>query len=99
MTGPIIATANAFELVDVSEYVIDGLAINFVLADGTRVEVAKVLWDYYNEKPYIRSNGENLQTYVVDFDGYKDFIKLIDEAYFRTNANHKAAPVAEKPQD
>lgn len=35
----------------------------------------------FSDKPYIKTISDNLQTYVVTFEDYQDFIMLVDEAY------------------
>lgn len=35
----------------------------------------------FSDKPYIKTVSDKLQTYIVTFEDYQDFIMLVDEAY------------------
>ena len=50
--------------------------------DNENVIIAYVCWDEAKNTAFIRTNADNLQTYIVYEDQYKDFIYLIDEAFF-----------------
>ena len=50
--------------------------------DDENVIIAYVCWDEVKNTAFIRTNADNLQTYIVYEDQYKDFIYLIDEAFF-----------------
>lgn len=50
--------------------------------DNENVIIAYVCWDEAKNIAFIRTNADNLQTYIVYIDQYKDFIYLIDEAFF-----------------
>lgn len=50
--------------------------------DNDNVIIAYVCWDEAKNTAFIRTNADNLQTYIVYEDQYKDFIYLIDEAFF-----------------
>lgn len=50
--------------------------------DDENVIIAYVCWDEAKNTAFIRTNADNLQTYIVYEDQYKDFIYLIDEAFF-----------------
>ena len=50
--------------------------------DDENVIIAYVCWDGAKNTAFIRTNADNLQTYIVYEDQYKDFIYLIDEAFF-----------------
>lgn len=49
--------------------------------DTENVIIAYVCWDESENKAFIRTNTDHLQTYVV-YEEYKDFVYLIDEAFF-----------------
>ena len=50
--------------------------------DNENVIIAYVCWDEAKNTAFIRTNADNLQTYIVYEDQYKDFLYLIDEAFF-----------------
>ena len=50
--------------------------------DDENVIIAYICWDEAKNTAFIRTNADNLQTYIVYEDQYKDFIYLIDEAFF-----------------
>lgn len=50
--------------------------------DDENVIIAYICWDEVKNTAFIRTNADNLQTYIVYEDQYKDFIYLIDEAFF-----------------
>ena len=50
--------------------------------DNENVIIAYVCWDEAKNTAFIRTNADNLQTYIVYEDQYKDFIYLTDEAFF-----------------
>ena len=50
--------------------------------DNEDIIIAYVCWDEVKNTAFIRTNADNLQTYIVYEDQYKDFIYLIDEAFF-----------------
>ena len=50
--------------------------------DNENVIIAYVCWDEAKNTAFIRTNADNLQTYIVYEAQYKDFIYLIDEAFF-----------------
>ena len=50
--------------------------------DNEDIIIAYVCWDEAKNTAFIRTNADNLQTYIVYEDQYKDFIYLIDEAFF-----------------
>lgn len=59
----------------------DKLLIGTII-DNENVIIAYVCWDEAKNTAFIRTNADNLQTYIVYEDQYKDFIYLIDEAFF-----------------
>lgn len=62
----------------------DKLLIGITI-DNENVIIAYVCWDEAKNTAFIRTNADNLQTYIVYIDQYKDFIYLIDEAFFLVN--------------
>ena len=50
--------------------------------DDENVVITYICWDEVKNTAFIRTNADNLQTYIVYEDQYKDFIYLIDEAFF-----------------
>lgn len=48
--------------------------------------VVEIILDTVDGTCYIKSIGTNLQDNIVDFDEYKDFIYLVDEAYYELSA-------------
>ena len=50
--------------------------------DNENVIIEYVCWDEAKNTAFIRTKADNLQTYIVYEDQYKDFIYLIDEAFF-----------------
>ena len=50
--------------------------------DNENVIIAYVCWDEAKNTAFIRTNADNLQTYIVSEDQQKDFIYFIDQAFF-----------------
>ena len=59
----------------------DGLVIQ-IQDNQLPVSIAIIYWDENAHSCYIRSVEENLQNYITTFERYKDFIYLVDEAYY-----------------
>ena len=53
-----------------------------ITTDTENVIIAYVCWDESVNTAFIRTNTDHLQTYIVYEDQYRDFIYLIDEAFF-----------------
>lgn len=53
-----------------------------ITIDTENVIIAYVCWDEAANTAFIRTVEDHLQTYIVYEDQYKDFIYLIDEAFF-----------------
>ena len=50
--------------------------------DNENIIIAYVCWDEAKNTAFMRTNADNLQTYIVYEDQYKDFSYLLDEAFF-----------------
>lgn len=59
----------------------DSLLIKFTFETET-VDIAEVKWDPNRKSCYIKTIDENFQDYITDWERFKDFIYLIDEAYY-----------------
>lgn len=45
--------------------------------------ITSILWDKERQMTYLKTNGTKLQDYLVTWEDFKDFIKLIDEADYQ----------------
>ena len=50
--------------------------------DNENIIISYVCWDEAKNTAFMRTNADNLQTYIVYEDQYKDFSYLLDEAFF-----------------
>lgn len=67
----------------------EGLEILAIYADSAPVSIAEVLWSKKDRNCYIKTTGENFQNHVVLYDDFKDFIYMVDEAYYLINVVRK----------
>ena len=75
----------------ISNFQFNGLCIKQKIIENNNEKYINICFIYpYNiikleqescKKPYIETIGDRLQTYIVTFEDYQDFIMLIDEAY------------------
>jgi len=71
-------------------YIKDGLILAVKTTEG-EVPIAEIVWnDLYNDVS-IQTIGSRLQDYIVSYDDYVNFVKVVDDAYdlLRT-AYHKS---------
>ena len=72
------------------KYITDGLILAIKTTDKI-VPIAEICWDHTLNDAYIKTFGSRLQDYIVSYDDYVNFVKVVDEAYdmIRT-AYHKS---------
>ena len=71
-------------------YIKDGLILAVKTTEG-EVPIAEIVWnDLYNDVS-IQTIGSRLQDYIISYDDYVNFVKVVDDAYdlLRT-AYHKS---------
>lgn len=60
----------------------NGLGIS-VKTDTEPERIAFVLWDDQKEECYIKTVGTKFQDWIISWDLFKEFVELVDEAYYR----------------
>lgn len=58
------------------------------LYDNTSVKICEIFFDPTINNCNFISNGDSIQTYIVDWESYVDFVKLLDAAYDLINSIH-----------
>lgn len=84
---------NTYALISIDAALERGLCIEQkVIHEGSKetyIPICYIYPNYYDMeddqeslgKPYIKTVGDRLQTYIITFQDYQDFIMLVDEAY------------------
>lgn len=58
------------------------------LCDGSSVKICEIYFNPTINNCCFTSNGDNVQTYIVDWESYTDFVNLLDTAYDLINSIH-----------
>ena len=62
------------------QYIQDGLVLAVKETEAI-TPIAEILWDKDRNDAYIKTIDSRFQDYIVSYEDFIDFIRLIDEAY------------------
>lgn len=61
-------------------YITEGLILSVKTTDEI-VPIAEINWDPNINDAYIKTFGSKLQDYIVSYEDYVNFVRVVDEAY------------------